>query len=172
MVRGHGLTVQQFRRQISWMCVRTNRQADRLSSQQRSCGDPGPHTYLRRFVNGSHLSPDAQRNVFVLSVPSIQVPEVLVPRLPPEVKEAVGNGVILKHDVVYVPVFLQREQGLNESAPQKPCCLQPKSSINSLHLALKKHAHALSGRALPWRPLTGCWVGGEGVRVPQYVNSN
>lgn len=62
--------------------------------------------YLRRLVNGRHFRPDAQRDVFVLSVPSIQVPEMLVPCLPPEVKEAISNCVILKHDIVHVSVFL------------------------------------------------------------------
>lgn len=67
--------------------------------------DPVP-AYLRRLINCSHFGPDAKRNVFVLCVPSIQIPEVLVPGLPPEVKEAISNRVILKHDIVHVSVFL------------------------------------------------------------------
>lgn len=63
-----------------------------------------PH--LWRLVDGSHLGPDAQRDVFVLSVPAIQVSHPLTARLPPEVQEAVSNGVVFKHDVVHMSVFL------------------------------------------------------------------
>lgn len=65
--------------------------------------------YLRGLVDGSHLSSDAQRNVFVLSVLSIQVSHPLTARLPPEVQEAVSDGVVLKHDVVHMSVFLQEQ---------------------------------------------------------------
>lgn len=46
----------------------------------------------------------------MLGVASIQVPHPLVTRLPPEVKETVRNGVILKHDVVHMSIFLQFHQ--------------------------------------------------------------
>lgn len=62
--------------------------------------------HLWRLIDGSHLSSDAQRDVFVLSVSPIQVSHPLIPRLPPEVQEAVSDGVVLKHDVVHVSVFL------------------------------------------------------------------
>lgn len=67
-------------------------------------------THLRRLVDGSHLSSDAQRDVFVLGEPAVQVSHPLTARLPPEVQEAVGDGVVLKHDVVHVSVFLGGEQ--------------------------------------------------------------
>lgn len=67
-----------------------------------------PH--LWRLVDGSDLSSDAQWDVFVLSVPAIQVSHPLTARLPPEVQEAVSNGVVLKHDIVHVSVFLGEEQ--------------------------------------------------------------
>lgn len=67
-----------------------------------------PHLWW--LVDGSHLRSDAQRDVFVLSEPAIQVPHPLTARLPPEVQEAVSNGVVLKHDVVHVSVFLREEQ--------------------------------------------------------------
>ncbi len=63
-------------------------------------------SHLRRLIDGSHLSSDAQRDVFVLSEPAIQVSHPLTARLPPEVQEAVSNGVVLKHDVVHMSVFL------------------------------------------------------------------
>lgn len=62
--------------------------------------------HLWRLIDGSHLSSDAQRDVFVLSVPPIQVSHPLITRLPPEVQEAVSDGVVFKHDVVHVSVFL------------------------------------------------------------------
>lgn len=46
----------------------------------------------------------------MLSEPAIQVPHPLTACLPPEVQEAVSNGVVLKHDVVHVSVFLREEQ--------------------------------------------------------------
>ncbi len=66
-------------------------------------------SHLWRLIDGSHLSSDAQRDVFVLSEPAIQVTHPLIACLPPEVQEAVSNGVVLKHDVVYMPVFLREE---------------------------------------------------------------
>lgn len=66
----------------------------------------GPRFYLWGFIDGSNLGPDAQGDVFVLCVPAIEVPEVLVSCLPPEVEEAICNCVVLKHDVVNMPVFL------------------------------------------------------------------
>ena len=66
-------------------------------------------SHLWRFVDGSHLSSDAQRDVFVLCVLAVQVSHPLAARLPPEVQEAVGNGVVLKHDVIHVSVFLEEE---------------------------------------------------------------
>lgn len=70
--------------------------------------------YLRRLVNGGYFGPDAERNVFVLGIPSVQIPEMLVPGLPPEVKEAIGNRVVLKHDIVHVSVFLSSKQQADE----------------------------------------------------------
>lgn len=66
--------------------------------------------HLRRFIDGSHLSSDTQRDVFVLGVSPIQVTHPLITRLPPEVQEAVGDGVIFKHDVVHMSVFLGEQQ--------------------------------------------------------------
>lgn len=67
-----------------------------------------PHLWW--LVDSSHLSSDAQRDVFVFSEPAIQVPHPLTASLPPEVQEAVSNGVILKHNVVHVSVFLREEE--------------------------------------------------------------
>lgn len=64
--------------------------------------------HLWRLVDGGHLSSDAQRDVFVLGVSPVQVAHPLVARLPPEVQEAVSDGVVFKHDVVHVSVFLGR----------------------------------------------------------------
>lgn len=63
-------------------------------------------THLRGFVDGSDLCSDGQRDVFVLCVPAVQVAHPLAARLPPEVQETVCDGVVLKHDVVYMSVFL------------------------------------------------------------------
>lgn len=52
----------------------------------------------------------------MLGEPAVQVAHPLTARLPPEVQEAVGNGVVLKHDVVHVSVFLGREQPRTGSA--------------------------------------------------------
>lgn len=73
----------------------------------------GWRVYLWRLIDGSHLSSDTQRDVFVLGVSPIQVTHPLVTRLPPEIQEAVSNGVIFKHDVVHMSVFLGGQQ-LNE----------------------------------------------------------
>lgn len=62
--------------------------------------------HLWRLIDGCHLSSDAQRDVFVLSVSPIQVSHPLVTRLPPEVQEAVSDGVVFKHNVVHMSVFL------------------------------------------------------------------
>lgn len=67
-------------------------------------------THLWWLVDSGHLSPDAQRDVFVLSEPAIQVAHPLTAGLPPEVQEAVSNGVILKHNIVHVSVFLGDEE--------------------------------------------------------------
>lgn len=67
-------------------------------------------SYLWGLVDGSHLCSDAQRDVFVLSVPAVQVSHPLTACLPPEVQEAVSDGVVLKHNVVHVSVFLEEEQ--------------------------------------------------------------
>lgn len=64
-------------------------------------------SHLWGLVDGGHLGTDAQRDVLVLSVPAVQVAHALAARLPPEVQEAVGDGVVLKHDVVHMSVFLQ-----------------------------------------------------------------
>lgn len=66
----------------------------------------GPGSHLGGFIDGRHLRPDSQRDVFVLRVPAVQIAQMLVPCLPPEVKEAICNCVVLKHDVVNMPVFL------------------------------------------------------------------
>lgn len=66
---------------------------------------PSPR-YLWGLIDGSHLRPDPQRDVLVLRVAAVQVAKVLVSCLPPEVEEAICNGVVLKHDVVNMPVFL------------------------------------------------------------------
>lgn len=66
--------------------------------------------HLWRLIDGSHLSSDTQRDVFVLSVSPIQVTHPLITRLPPEVQEAVSNGVIFKHNVVHMSVFLGEQQ--------------------------------------------------------------
>lgn len=66
--------------------------------------------YLWGLVDGSHLSSNAQRDVFVLSVPAVQISHPLTARLPPEVQEAVSDGVVLKHDVIYMSVFLEEKQ--------------------------------------------------------------
>ena len=42
----------------------------------------------------------------MLGVPAIQISHPLAPSLPPEVQEAIGDGVVLKHDVVHMSVFL------------------------------------------------------------------
>lgn len=42
----------------------------------------------------------------MLGEPAVQVAHSLTARLPPEVQEAVSNGVVLKHDIIYVSVFL------------------------------------------------------------------
>lgn len=72
--------------------------------------DTAGEVHLWRLVDGRHLSSDAQRDVFVLSVPPIQVAHPLIPRLPPEVQEAVSDGVVFKHDVVHMSVFLGEQQ--------------------------------------------------------------
>lgn len=72
--------------------------------------------HLWRLVDGGNLGSDAQRDVFVLGEPAVQVAHPLTARLPPEVQEAVGNGVVLKHDVVHVSVFLGEEQQRTRSA--------------------------------------------------------
>lgn len=66
--------------------------------------------HLWRLIDGGHLSSDTQRDVFVLGVSPIQVTHPLIARLPPEVQEAVSNGVVFKHDVVHVSVFLGERQ--------------------------------------------------------------
>lgn len=45
----------------------------------------------------------------MLSVASVQVPHPLVTSLPPEVKETVSNGVVFKHDIIHMSIFLQQE---------------------------------------------------------------
>lgn len=45
----------------------------------------------------------------MLGEPAVQVAHSLTARLPPEVQEAVSNGVVLKHDIIYVSVFLGEE---------------------------------------------------------------
>lgn len=99
--------IQKIRIVQACVCRQTDGHTD-CAKDERKAGtsERAPQTHLRRFVDGSHLGPDAQRNVPVLRVPSIQVPEVLASRLPPEVKEAVSNCVVLKHDIVHMPVFL------------------------------------------------------------------
>lgn len=67
-------------------------------------------SHLWGFVDGSHFRSDAQGDVCVLRVSAVQVPHPLTARLPPEVQEAVSNGVVLKHDVVYMSVFLGGER--------------------------------------------------------------
>lgn len=67
-------------------------------------------TNLRWLVDGCHLCSDAQRDVCVLGVASVQVAHPLTSRLPPEIQETVGDGVILKHDVVYMSVFLKETE--------------------------------------------------------------
>lgn len=62
--------------------------------------------HLRRLIDGGNLGSDAQRDVLVLGEPAVQVAHPLTAGLPPEVQEAVGNSVVLKHDVVHVSVFL------------------------------------------------------------------
>lgn len=54
-------------------------------SLQVDADTTAPSSYLRGFVDGSDLGPDAQRDVFVLGVPAIQIPKMLVSCLPPEV---------------------------------------------------------------------------------------
>lgn len=46
----------------------------------------------------------------MFGVAAVQVAHPLAARLPPEVQEAVGDGVVLKHDVVHVSVFLEGEE--------------------------------------------------------------
>lgn len=67
-------------------------------------------SHLWGFVDGSHFRSDAQGDVCVLCVSAVQVAHPLTARLPPEVQEAVSNGVVLKHDVVYMSVFLGGEK--------------------------------------------------------------
>lgn len=50
----------------------------------------------------------------MLSVAAVQVAHPLAARLPPEVQEAVGDGVVLKHDVVHVSVPLRSEGVTNK----------------------------------------------------------
>lgn len=64
------------------------------------------HTYLRRLVNRSHDSSDAQRHVRVLLVPAVQVADALVPGYAPVVQKSLDQVGILKHDVVDVPIGL------------------------------------------------------------------
>lgn len=45
----------------------------------------------------------------MLSVASVQIAHPLVTSLPPEVEETVGDGVVLKHNVVHVSIFLKRK---------------------------------------------------------------
>jgi len=47
----------------------------------------------------------------VLGVAAVQVTHPLAARLPPEVQEAVADGVVLKHDVVHVSVPLRSAGG-------------------------------------------------------------
>lgn len=79
-------------------------------SRPRNAETPERRSHLRRLVNGRHLGPDAERDVLVLGVAPVQVSEVLAPRPSPEVEEAVGDRVVLEHDVVHVPVLLQSQQ--------------------------------------------------------------
>ena len=61
------------------------------------------------FVDCGDLGADAQGDVFVFGVAAVQVAQPLAAGLPPEVEEAVGDGVVLKHDVVHVSVPLRSE---------------------------------------------------------------
>lgn len=56
----------------------------------------------------------------MLCVPAVQVSHPLTARLPPEVQEAVGDGVVLKHDVVHMSVFLKREEEHRAEASSQP----------------------------------------------------
>lgn len=62
--------------------------------------------HLWWLVNGGHFGTDSQWNVCMLCVAAIQVAHPLTSCLPPEVQETVCDGVVLKHDVVHMSVFL------------------------------------------------------------------
>lgn len=84
-------------------------------------------SHLWGFVDGSHFCSDAQGDVCVLRVSAVQVAHPLTARLPPEVQEAVSNGVVLKHDVVYMSVFLggggEEKLHSHTRCDTQDCCL-------------------------------------------------
>lgn len=59
----------------------------------------------------------------MFGVAAVQVAHPLAARLPPEVQEAVGDGVVLKHDVVHVSVFLGGERETSGSNRRAEVCL-------------------------------------------------
>lgn len=93
-------------------------------------------SYLWGLVDGSHLSSDAQWDVCVLSVSAVQVSHPLTARLPPEVQKAVSNGVVLKHDVVHMSVFLEEERKTSKATREmhKHTILYYQSPALSVHV--------------------------------------
>ena len=62
----------------------------------------------------------------MLGVAAVQVAHPLAARLPPVVQEAIGDGVVLEHDVVHVSVPLGtegRRGGDQEGGPGGGHCL-------------------------------------------------
>lgn len=102
--------VQQFQAVLSGVLTQQRQTVTTEFSPSHPPAGPPAASHLGGLVDGCHLRPEAQGDVFVLSVPAIQVAHPLTARLPPEVQETVGGGVILKHDVVHVSVFLEGEQ--------------------------------------------------------------
>lgn len=103
---------------------------------------------LGRLVDGSHLGSDAQRDVCVLGVSPVQVAHPLVARLPPEVQETVGDGVVLKHDVVHVSVFLGERQ---HSFDFKGICASEMGATVT-HLSVQRDGAGLTLGADPLGP--------------------
>ena len=64
--------------------------------------------HLRRFVNDSHHSLNTQRHVFMVLIAPVQHPHPLTSCMAPVVQEALHQEGVLKLDVVYMPIFLEK----------------------------------------------------------------
>lgn len=105
--------------------------------------------HLWRLIDGSYLSSDTQRDIFVLGVSPIQVTHPLIARLPPEVQEAVSNGVIFKHDVVHMSIFLG---GHHATFLQQEFCV---CDMRSVYPEIQYTTIRLEHSGCSFSPLTG-----------------